>query len=223
MLRDTISLQASLEKSPLVDRLLPLARQQKLYLVGGAVRDGLSGLVVKDLDVISPTDPTDLARTFARDIGGHWFWLDEARQQSRVVVDHQKLSRHFDFAPFRGDGIEADLCDRDFTVNAMAIALEKGGLGATLIDPCDGAADLRQKILRMGSPEAGRFSARIKPPVVLICCCKAGPVRWCCMPNTNRLSPGCRTGWAHVASVGCNWRMVTLWSGNGCRVRSNRG
>ncbi|MEJ2491784.1 MAG: hypothetical protein P8Y91_02260 [Desulfuromonadales bacterium] len=154
MLRDTISLQASLEKSPLVDRLLPLARQQKLYLVGGAVRDGLSGLVVKDLDVISPTDPTDLARTFARDIGGHWFWLDEARQQSRVVVDHQKLSRHFDFAPFRGDGIEADLCDRDFTVNAMAIALEKGGLGATLIDPCDGAADLRQKILRMVSPEA---------------------------------------------------------------------
>ncbi len=154
MLRDTISLQASLEKSALIDRLLPFARQQELYLVGGAVRDGLSGLVVKDLDVISPTDPTDLARMFARDIGGHWFWLDKARRQSRVVVCRHTSSAHFDFAPFRGDDIEADLRDRDFTVNAMAIALQDDGLGTTLIDPCDGASDLRQKILRMVSPDA---------------------------------------------------------------------
>ena len=57
-----------------------------------------------------------------------------------------------DFARIRGDSLEADLRDRDFTLNAMAADLL--GDPAILIDPLQGVSDLRAKVLRRCSPGA---------------------------------------------------------------------
>jgi poly(A) polymerase len=124
---------------------------QNAYLVGGAVRDALVGRPITDLDLIFPSDPSTLARSFARRIGGHWFWLDRERRQSRVVVNHEPDCPDFDFAPFRAPDLERDLLDRDFSINAIAQPLSEPCSADSLVDPCDGLDDLRKKILRMVS------------------------------------------------------------------------
>src|SRR5690606_30874173 len=53
---------------------------------------------------------------------------------------------------FRGDDLAADLVDRDFTINAMAVDL-KGDLDL-LIDPLGGEEDVNNKLLRRCSPHA---------------------------------------------------------------------
>jgi poly(A) polymerase len=58
-----------------------------------------------------------------------------------------------DFSPFRADTLEGDLQGRDFTINAMAMALQpSGGLGP-LYDPLCGQQDLQRRRLRCCSSE----------------------------------------------------------------------
>ena len=134
---------------PHFDRLLTLCATKDAYLVGGAIRDGLIGRPVADLDMVSASDPTPIAKLFARQIGGHWFWLDKERLQSRVVVHQGGDGLHYDFALFRAPDLESDLLDRDFTINALALPLSGDQSGATLVDPCCGLKDLQQGSLRM--------------------------------------------------------------------------
>lgn len=134
---------------PHLETILTLCTNKIAYLVGGAIRDALLGRHLSDLDLIFPDDPTSLARAFARQVGGHWFWLDKERLQSRVVVMSNNYCLHYDFALFRAPDLENDLRDRDFTLNALALPLT-GNLSATLlVDPCRGLDDLHQGSLRM--------------------------------------------------------------------------
>ncbi len=123
------------------------------FLVGGAVRDALLNRCSDDFDFATVGDPTDLAKAFATELGGSWFMLDKQRRQSRVVAG-QGLDRFScDFSPFRASNLEGDLQGRDFTINAMAMALEPGsGLGP-LLDPLDGQKDLQRRRLRCCSSE----------------------------------------------------------------------
>lgn len=134
---------------PHVGRLAILCRSRSAYIVGGAVRDALLGLSVKDLDIILPDDPTDLAMSFARQTGGSWFWLDKERRHSRVVFNTEENTPDFDFAPFRAPTLGQDLLDRDFTVNAIAISLKTDHEDGQLVDPLCGLDDLQNKVLRM--------------------------------------------------------------------------
>jgi len=130
-------------------RLVTLCSAKDTYLVGGAIRDALIGRSITDLDLISASDLTLIAKDFARQIGGHWFWLDKERLQSRVVVNRDADSLHYDFAPFRAPELERDLLDRDFTINAMALSLTGDLSIESLVDPCYGLKDLQQSSLRM--------------------------------------------------------------------------
>lgn len=131
-----------------------LCKNIQAYLVGGAVRDALLGRPISDLDLISPADPTSLAKVFASSINGHWFWLDKERRQSRVVLNTHDSSFYYDFALFRAPDLQGDLLDRDFTINAIAMPLAGDLSIDSLIDPCNGLEDLRQNRLRMVSPTA---------------------------------------------------------------------
>jgi poly(A) polymerase len=134
---------------PHFDRLLTLNTTNDAYLVGGAIRDGLIGRPITDLDLISASDPTSMARLFAKQIGGHWFWLDKDRLQSRVVVNHEDDCLNYDFALFRAASLELDLLDRDFTINALALSMTETISAFSLIDPFCGLGDLQQGTLRM--------------------------------------------------------------------------
>ncbi len=133
--------------------LLPAAGE--CCLVGGTLRDWQLGRAVTDFDFATPGDPTVLARNFARAIGGSWFLLDPERRQSRVVAAGTGVELTYDFAPWRGPDLEADLRGRDFTVNALALPLSAAGPG-DLLDPLGGLIDLQQGRLRDCSSSAFR-------------------------------------------------------------------
>lgn len=152
---EIIYMPAPISLPPLVDKVKPvLPADQEIYLVGGAVRDMLLGRVSPDLDFAVPTNGVSLARRVAKALQADYVTLDAERDTGRVIVTHGDGSRaYLDFAAYRDDaGIEADLRARDLTVNALAYDLRQ----ATILDPLEGATDLRAKRLRACSP--GAFS-----------------------------------------------------------------
>ena len=128
-----------------------LSPNQEIYLVGGAVRDAILGRASHDLDFVVPGDGIKLARRVANKLKGAFYPLDTERDTGRVVLIQDDGSRTImDFATYRGENIEADLRDRDFTVNAIAYNLQT----ETTLDPLNGAGDLYAKRIRACSPES---------------------------------------------------------------------
>lgn len=124
---------------------------QEIYLVGGAVRDAILGRASHDLDFAVPADGIKLARRVANKLEGAFYPLDNERDTGRVVLIHEEGTRTImDFATYRGADIQADLRDRDFTINAIAYNLKT----ESLLDPLSGANDARAKIIRACTPEA---------------------------------------------------------------------
>lgn len=134
----------------LAERLAPFPHP--IYLVGGAVRDVVLGRVPKDLDLIVPQDSIRLARQIANLLNGDVYVMDEDREVARVLVETADGRQVLDVARFRGAELEADLSDRDFTINAMAVDF-KSDL-TLLIDPLGGEEDLHTKRLRRCSAHA---------------------------------------------------------------------
>ena len=138
--------------SPLIASVkAALSADQEIYLVGGAVRDAILGHSSHDLDFAVPADGIKLARQVANHLKGAFYPLDTERDTGRVVIIHENDSRTFmDFATYRGSDIEADLRDRDFTINAIAYNLQT----EEIIDPLHGVNDVRAKVIRACTPEA---------------------------------------------------------------------
>ncbi len=133
-----------------IRRALP--KDVPAYLVGGAVRDILLARPVHDFDFAIDGKALHIARNVANKIGGAYFPLDIERATARVIYRDDRGNRFLlDFAALRGEHLEADLQDRDFTINAMAIDVHQP---QALLDPLSGAADLHGKILRASSPQA---------------------------------------------------------------------
>lgn len=124
------------------------------FIVGGAVRDAYLRRPIKDIDLATSGSGLELARTIANRRGGAYYPLDAEREVGRALIDSPEGRLIFDVARFRGEDLRADLTDRDFTINAMAVNLQ-GDLNL-VIDPLGGADDLKAKILR-------RCSARSLP------------------------------------------------------------
>ena len=132
--------------SEVLDELGRLVGDDGAYFVGGCVRDVRLGLPVTDVDVVVPGDPATVARRLARETGGSPFALSEAHGAWRVVLDGRTL----DITAQRGGDILADLGERDFTVNAMAIPVDGDG-EASVVDPFGGLGDLAEGRLRLVS------------------------------------------------------------------------
>jgi putative nucleotidyltransferase with HDIG domain len=120
-----------------------LAGSADAWVVGGAVRDVLSGRRVVDLDLAVAGDPADAARRIASAARGPAFELSAEFGTWRALAADR--SWHADVSALRGDTIEADLAKRDFTVNAIALPL--GDLDAAAIDPFGGRAALDERML----------------------------------------------------------------------------
>lgn len=136
-------------KNPYYREVVNFLREKKLweysYLVGGSVRDLILRRDVKDLDLAVKGDSLELARDFSKRTGGTYVPLDEVFSIGRVVKDNITI----DFAKLSGESIEADLSERDFTINAMATDLSL----KSLIDPFGGMEDLKNRLIRMVKEE----------------------------------------------------------------------
>ena len=123
-----------------------LARQGvNSYLVGGFVRDILLGRDTVDIDIAVDADALDIASGVAAALGGKFIALDDENGVGRVVLPDNEWQ--IDFTTLQGN-IEQDLARRDFTIDALAIALDKVASIEDLLDPFHGLADLRQKTVR---------------------------------------------------------------------------
>jgi len=144
--------------SPLVETVRQALRDHEIYLVGGAVRDMLLNRVSHDLDFAVPSNGISLARRVANTIHADFMVLDAERDTGRAIVTNPDGSRtYLDFATYRGvssltspGSIEEDLLARDFTVNAIAFDLRT----QTILDPLNGASDIRAKLMRTCSATA---------------------------------------------------------------------
>jgi poly(A) polymerase len=156
--------------APVLDELAPLAARfdaagHRLYLVGGAVRDLLVGTDRPhfDFDLTTDARPPRIKRLVDGWADAVWtqgerfgtIGLRRRREdgpdqtieittfRAEAYADDSRKP-HVTFA----DEIETDLSRRDFTINAMALELRPAGLGAELVDPFGGAADLATSTLR---------------------------------------------------------------------------
>jgi tRNA nucleotidyltransferase (CCA-adding enzyme) len=128
-----------LENLPFDLNLLP----KPVYVVGGAVRDGLLGRVRAelDLDLVIPTGAVEVARKLAAEYRAGFVLLDPERQIARVVFSGMTV----DIAQQDGASITEDLHRRDYTLNAIAYDLQTG----ESIDPLNGTQDVQERTIRM--------------------------------------------------------------------------
>jgi tRNA nucleotidyltransferase (CCA-adding enzyme) len=143
---------------PGMDSLLPaLEGLPPVYLVGGAVRDLMLGGSSPDLDLAVEGDPRPVARALADRVGGS---LVEHERFGTATVKSDDLA--VDLAQTRTETyptpgtlpvvapapLTDDLRRRDFSVNAMAVALTGDELGH-LHDPFGGQHDLERGLVRV--------------------------------------------------------------------------
>lgn len=135
---------------------------QKIYLVGGAVRDLLLGYSNFDIDLVVEGDAVKLAQQIAeitqakllthprfgtaKFIYGN-FTLDMATARRETYVRPGEL-------PLVTPGtLEDDLSRRDFSINAMAISLTSNDYGE-LVDHHQGKHDLEHRLIRILHPRS---------------------------------------------------------------------
>lgn len=143
----------------------------QIYRVGGAVRDALLGLPVKDIDyVVVGSTPEDMVRLGYRPVGKDFpvFLHPETHEEYALARTERKTGRGYKGFTVYADQdvtLEQDLARRDLTINAIARDEE-----GRLIDPFGGERDLRAGVLRHVSPafvedpvrilRVARFAAR---------------------------------------------------------------
>ncbi|HKI54448.1 MAG TPA: DUF5678 domain-containing protein, partial [Anaerolineales bacterium] len=142
---EIIYMPISFSHSPLLDKVHDILPDEEIYLVGGAVRDMLLNRISSDLDFALPSNGISTARKVANALKADFMVLDDERDTGRVVFTADDGTRTFlDFATYRGSSLDEDLHGRDFTINAIAYDLHD----QTIIDPLNGASDIRAKLIR---------------------------------------------------------------------------
>ena len=146
----------------------------QVYLVGGAVRDALLGLAVKERDwVVVGGTREELLRLNYREVGRDFpvFLHPDTHEEHALARLERKVAPGYrGFAVEFGPEVtlEEDLARRDLTINAIAQSAD-----GTLIDPFGGRRDLEARVLRHVSPafvedpvrilRVARFAARFAP------------------------------------------------------------
>ena len=128
----------------------------RCWLVGGGVRDALLGLPVLDLDVAAVGATREFADAVADALGGvveaesqfNTFKLRAGGERVDIAMARRETYARPGALPRVSPGMMADdLARRDFSINAMATAISEDGFGE-LLDPFDGAGDLRRRVVR---------------------------------------------------------------------------
>src|SRR3954452_19260779 len=156
--------------------------QINLFLTGGAVRDMLGGFPIRDLDFTVEGNALKLAKTVADQLGAEIIATDSNRKTAELVSPEGvtfevSMARHERYTKTAGKPqvtpatIQEDLLRRDFTINALALSLNRASRGL-LLDPTNGMGDLERREIRntgnyvfYDSPvrllRLGRFKARL--------------------------------------------------------------
>lgn len=155
----------------------------QVYLVGGAVRDQLLGLPIKDKDfMVAGGDVDTLKRLGFLQVGADFPVFLHPKTQNEYALartERKAGSGHTGFVVHSAPTVSAreDLARRDLTINALAIEVrglfDDTPVSGEVVDFYGGVADLHDKILRHISPafsedplrvlRVARFFARFSP------------------------------------------------------------
>lgn len=134
----------------------------KIYLVGGAVRDGLLRLPVKDKDwVVVGATPQEMLDAGYQQVGKDFpvFLHPKSREEYALARTERKSGQGYTgFTCYAAPDVtlEQDLLRRDLTINA--IAQDEHG---EFIDPYNGRADIEKRLLRHVSPAFNEDPLRV--------------------------------------------------------------
>jgi putative nucleotidyltransferase with HDIG domain len=145
---------------PIFKRIGSVASALKVetYVVGGYVRDILLNRPSKDIDFVCVGSGIALAEAVAKDLGPQ-VHVSVFKNFGTAQIQFEGMELEFVGArresyraesrkPVVEDGtLDDDQKRRDFTINAMALSLNKNNYGE-LIDPFNGVHDLKKKIIR---------------------------------------------------------------------------
>ncbi|GEJ44496.1 CCA tRNA nucleotidyltransferase [Chryseobacterium sp. ON_d1] len=142
---------------------------QSVYIVGGYVRDLLMNRKAStDIDFVTEQSGIELAQNVAQDIDPK-LKVSVFKTYGTAMIKYKDLELEFVGArkesytensrkpEVEGGSLEDDQKRRDFTINAMAISLNKAHFGE-LIDPFNGIDDLEKGILRTPLEPAQTYS-----------------------------------------------------------------
>ncbi|MGO9239564.1 MAG: hypothetical protein ACLQBJ_02050 [Bryobacteraceae bacterium] len=154
-----------------------------LFLTGGALRDMLGGFPIRDLDFTVEGAAVRLARDVAKRCKAQIVAVDDHRKCAELrflsgvsceisMARTEKYARAGAKPVVTPATIHDDLRRRDFTINAIALSLNRASRGL-MIDPTNGVSDLEHKELRaitnytlyddpIRLPRLIRFRARLK-------------------------------------------------------------
>ncbi|PTT33731.1 tRNA nucleotidyltransferase [Chryseobacterium sp. HMWF028] len=142
---------------------------QSVYIVGGYVRDLLMNRKAStDIDFVTEQSGIELAQNVAQDIDPK-LKVSVFKTYGTAMIKYKDLELEFVGArkesytensrkpEVEGGSLEDDQKRRDFTINAMAISLNKENFGE-LVDPFNGIEDLQKEILRTPLEPAQTYS-----------------------------------------------------------------
>ena len=143
-----------------IERIAEISQNNnfEIYLVGGYVRDTLMNIPCSDIDIIVIGDAVVFANLVAEKFGTQ---LDAVYKKFGTALLNLSGAQKIEFASARKESyrknsrkpdvtlsdLEGDLSRRDFTVNALAVSINKKNYGE-IIDKFNGLGDIKVKILR---------------------------------------------------------------------------
>jgi tRNA nucleotidyltransferase (CCA-adding enzyme) len=147
------------EQRAVLERVQELSRVQdvNIYLTGGAVRDLISGMPIRDLDFTVEGNPVRMVRELEKG-GARVVWESERIRHHEMIfagdVDGSISAARDDVygrpgakPEYHFSSVMEDLRRRDFAINAIAISLNTQSRGL-LLDPTNGLADLEKQEVR---------------------------------------------------------------------------
>lgn len=105
------------------------------YIVGGAVRDLILDLPISDYDIVSNISLTEAKELFIK--------YNPKIYSNKITLGVRINHTFFELSSYKGNTLEEDLLNRDFSINSIAYDIDNG-----LIDPYNGIYDLSKKIIK---------------------------------------------------------------------------
>ena len=166
-----MDIQLTAREKGIFEKIAAAAEETGLpcFLIGGFVRDKLLNRPTKDADIVCVGDGLQLAEkvaqkfrplpkvSFFRNFGTAAFKLGDGFELEFVGARKESYRHHSRNPEVSPGTIEDDQNRRDFTINALAISLNKKDYG-TLVDPFNGITDLQQQIIRTPRDPLQTFS-----------------------------------------------------------------
>lgn len=125
----------------LIEKIKPYIKNYDSYLVGGYLRDLLSGEISPDRDIAIKCDNlAKLTKKIADELNGSFVELDPINEIYRVVFGDD----YIDFAKLLNNNLDDDIKRRDFTINAITYDINN----EKFVDITGGKKDFEEKIIR---------------------------------------------------------------------------